>query len=395
MKVEGGGGAYFQIDERFERSPFSLLSVLFLATTTSKTSTKTKTRTLTRTTTSRTRTTTRTTTTSYIPTTATPDLHPSNYIVKPGCRYLAVPFDLPLSSSAQSNVYNIELISCSSNTTFDPYFISAARKWMSLITADLPDRDLLSSPLSNCIADNDGTPILSCGYVDDLIIAYDLLEIDGVDGSIGASAPQYYRSESYLPFTAYMSFDIADLDSLLTSGLLADVILHEMAHALGFGTTSSFTNLINPSNCLSLSPPFIASFTGSHTNSSLSQVDPTHFLTLPSVQLEDLGGNGTQCIHFHEESYQNELMTAWISPNNGNPLSLLTANAFKDMGYSVDLTSSVVDWSYNVATASNYDLKPGADVKANEVGLGDCLKGWDVNRMGSVGADGLVLKRAR
>lgn len=38
-----------------------------------------------------------------------------------------------------------------------------------------------------------------------------------------------------LPYVGLMRFDIADLSNLEASGELADVVLHEMGHVLGYG----------------------------------------------------------------------------------------------------------------------------------------------------------------
>ena len=73
--------------------------------------------------------------------------------------------------------------------------------------------------------------------------------IDGAGGILGSAGPTRtvdWAGGAYDKFgvrrsisisqEATMNFDIADLPSLQQSGDLVDVVMHEMAHALGFGS---------------------------------------------------------------------------------------------------------------------------------------------------------------
>src|SRR5262249_54796929 len=60
--------------------------------------------------------------------------------------------------------------------------------------------------------------------------------IDGVDGILGESDPDTFAPGTHLPTHGIMEFDTADLNQLRADGQLQSVIVHEMAHVLGFGT---------------------------------------------------------------------------------------------------------------------------------------------------------------
>ena len=68
--------------------------------------------------------------------------------------------------------------------------------------------------------------------------------IDGANGVLGRAGPTVLRRETELPIAGIMEFDTADVANLEQSGRFEDVILHEMAHVLGFGTLWSRKNLV-------------------------------------------------------------------------------------------------------------------------------------------------------
>ena len=81
------------------------------------------------------------------------------------------------------------------------------------------------------------------GYQDGISIA--TLEInaagvaiDGVGGILGQAGPTWgvFQGGYYLSTLGVMEFDSADLGWLEGNGSLLDVIVHEMAHVIGFGT---------------------------------------------------------------------------------------------------------------------------------------------------------------
>ena len=73
--------------------------------------------------------------------------------------------------------------------------------------------------------------------MDDLLIYVRVEAIDGADGAVAQTTICARRSEDDggLPFIGSMTFDEADLASLETDGFLQPMVVHQMAHVLGFG----------------------------------------------------------------------------------------------------------------------------------------------------------------
>jgi hypothetical protein len=119
--------------------------------------------------------------------------------------------------------YNIT-IEFKGTWTTDLYniFVQAADKFTSLIIGELPDVTVFGSK---------GGP----KTVDDILITAELGNIDGLYGILGQAGPTAVRTDSSLPATATMKFDIADVNAMGLEAF-ADVVLHEMAHSLGFGS---------------------------------------------------------------------------------------------------------------------------------------------------------------
>ncbi|KAI9016213.1 hypothetical protein DFJ74DRAFT_679788 [Hyaloraphidium curvatum] len=330
----------------------------------------------------------RTTTQYRTPTTTvrmiTPTLDPRNRIIRAGCTYLPVPFPSRSPSTTAADVFNIELISCGGNSAYDATFIRAAQTWMTLITDDLSDR---TASIPFCITDNSGATVLSCGFVDDLIIGFEVPAIDGPGRILGSAGPQYYRSSDSLPLSGFMSFDSADMATMTTMGILEAVVLHEMGHVLGIGTLWTLRDLLVPSNCFSNPATADPVFAGPQAVAVLPFVDRRNTLPRTAVPVENAGGAGTRCSHFRETTFGNELMTGYVAVRGGNPLSRITAASLADMGYGVDMASAVIDASYDVgaglAANSAADAVPGLE-------LGDCLKNWSPDHLGAVGENGTV-----
>jgi hypothetical protein len=159
-----------------------------------------------------------------------------------------------------------------------------------------------------------------------------------------------------------MRFDIADLQSLETSGNLDEVILHEMGHVIGIGSLwEDYSLLIGGGG----SDPY---FNGSAARAAW-RVTATHLGFAGNiVPVENSGGPGTRDSHWRESLAANELMTGFL--NNGiNPLSVFTIGSLRDMGYVVnDAVADPLDLFPSLRAA------PAATVELREVPLaGDIL----------------------
>jgi hypothetical protein len=193
-----------------------------------------------------------------------------------------------------------------------------------MIVGDVPNISL-NMPAGFCAPSQ---PAFFNEPIDDVIIFAEVLAIDGPGGILGQAGPCAFRTPSYLPAVGIMRFDVADLNSLEGSGLLEAVILHEMQHVLGFGTNWSQLNKIFGAGS---SDPY---FIGSNARNAFNQVGGSGYAG-NRVPLENTGGPGTRDGHWRESVFHSELMTGFVS-QGVNPLSIVTVNAFLDVGYAVN-----------------------------------------------------------
>ena len=179
---------------------------------------------------------------------------------------------------------------------------------------------------------------------------------DGVGGILGSAGPTsgYFfngaqlSGDTALSDVLYategtMTFDSADVNNLITSGVWEQVIRHEMAHVIGFGTLWGFDYAGTVYN------DFYVTGSGQYTGAAglaayRAEFDPT--ATYVPVELG--GGSGTANGHWNEvdggsaltgitdangNDMAYELMTGWL--NTPAFVSQTTIAQFYDMGYNV------------------------------------------------------------
>ena len=182
-------------------------------------------------------------------------------------------------------------------------FVTSADRLTALITGELPNVTVYGGK---------GGP----KTIDDILITAELGNIDGLNGVLGQAGPTSVRTAGSLPATATMKFDIVDVNAM---GLAAfeDVVQHEMAHSLGFGSIWGRLGLVSN-----------GAFTGARALAEYRELGGQG----SGVPVEQDGGSGTAGSHWDEETFDNELMTGYI--NDGvNPFSAMSAASFGDLGY--------------------------------------------------------------
>lgn len=172
----------------------------------------------------------------------------------------------------------------------------------------------------------------------DVFITAVVEPIDGAGGILGqAGFTQRVIDNSgfSLSTDGIMRFDSADVQNLFNGGTWEAVILHEMAHVLGFGTQWTFNGVyVNNSG----------EFTGANATAAWqSEFGQTG---TPDVELG--GGPGTANAHWNENDggggftgitdslgrdMRDELMTGWLSSNTF--ISDMTVQSFADIGFTV------------------------------------------------------------
>ena len=209
-------------------------------------------------------------------------------------------------------------------------FNKAAAKWQTVIVDSVG-----SVPIKLAAAACDSSQPALNETVKDLLILVHVRPItDSVPGQaiLGESGPCLVRNPGNLPIVGVMSLNGSTLTSLSNSGLLDDVIEHEMAHLLGFGTVWDLDNLLRDSTT---NNPW---FSGADAQAAFRQALPTY--TDKVVPVEAGGGAGTTLSHWRESVMTNELMTGFINSPGPNPLSAITIESMADLGYTVDVSAA-------------------------------------------------------
>jgi hypothetical protein len=238
-------------------------------------------------------------------------------------RRLGIATALGLSTAAAQANFAIHLSFNGLSSVQQSYFIAAENFWTSAITGYQP----------------------VAGNLNGISIAAKGAAIDGVGGVLGSAGPDtaYYRGNEFYTATGSMTFDTADIDALIAQGSFGDVILHEMAHVIGFGTLWGYNGVyVNNSG----------QFTGSYALSTYRIEFNQPTATFVPVELG--GSAGTANSHWNEvdggsantgitdasgRDFKNELMTGWL--NTPAYVSQTTIASFADIGYTVNLAATV------------------------------------------------------
>lgn len=237
----------------------------------------------------------------------------------------------PTPSAGGFNI-EIEFIDNSLSPSQRNIVLQAARRWEQIITGDLPDVTL-TLQAGFCGAGFPPTPLVN-RPVDDLLVQVTgarLLssppESDGPGRVVGQAGPcgPPRPGIRIIPY-ARLGIDPADLNQLEAQGSLFDVVLHELGHALGFGTVPNWRPLL--------------------LNSGTS--DPRFAGRQATAEYNSLGGSGNVPVQLGVESHWREtlgleLMTPSLPPPPARPvLSRITAAAMQDLGFTgVNLSAAV------------------------------------------------------
>ena len=243
--------------------------------------------------------------------------------------------------------YNIDLCyvgeppSAGQQAAFD----AAAAFWMRALIGDLPNVRT-TSHLPVC----DVGLLLPGAHIDDMVVLADLVRIDGSGATLGEAGACIFRSHEggSLPVVGFIELDTADLGRLETNGALVAVVIHEMAHALGFGVLwDEFGLLQNPApeppDAPPLTPPDTR-FSGDEAKTKFEEIHPTYPNDPKAgVPVEnDEGpvkyGPGGVNVHWRESVLGPEIMTPALDISAGalSPVSRVTIASFADLGYEVN-----------------------------------------------------------
>jgi len=175
--------------------------------------------------------------------------------------------------------------------------------------------------------------------VTSLTISASFQNIDGVNGVLGSAGPNTgvrggtnprTANGYFVPTTGSMTFDTSDTPALIADGSYSAVILHEMAHVMGFGTlwTSTFNNVYTNGT---------GQFLGANALAAYRTEFNVPLATFVPVELQY--GGGTANGHWDEGTFggsfpnenNRELMTGFL--DFPTTLSRTTVESFRDIGY--------------------------------------------------------------
>jgi len=213
---------------------------------------------------------------------------------------------------------------------------AAAARWNQILAGSTMTTEAINEP-SPC-GSSSTVPAIN-QTVKSVLIFVDLRPIPAPGPglvTLGQAGPCLVRDVGLLPAVGILKLN-SDFLASQPASVLSDVVLHELAHVLGYGTIWDAP----PSGVGVLQNPAPASsnpvFNGSAAVSKYIAAGGPPGAT--NVPVEACGSSGTVNGHWRETVFGAELMTGYI---NGavRPLSAVSIASFKDIGYTVNYASA-------------------------------------------------------
>ena len=206
------------------------------------------------------------------------------------------------------------------------------KRWMSVITEDLPDYELTQGYSGEC--GGQSFQISAGERIDDLRIYVGALP-ETETRVMGRGGPFLLRETTYLPVLGCMTINLERANLLVTG-------LHEIGHVLGFGPIWDDLGLLRD---LSWDNPNADThFNGSLAIAAFNDAGGSNYPGA-KVPVQQMDG-----AHWRFPVLDGELM----GPSGGGELSVITVQSLADLGYGV-----------HVASADPYTLSPSAAGKAS------------------------------
>ncbi|MBP0028202.1 DUF4114 domain-containing protein [Roseofilum sp. Guam] len=192
--------------------------------------------------------------------------------------------------------------------------------------------------------------------IDDINIKISRSDLDGAGGTQARTKIDFMRYGSLLPAQSLVQFDAADIAQLEASGQLFDVVQHEFLHALGFG------NLWEAKGLVDYAGTSLARYNG---KKAVEEFQNMGGLT-DAISLETQGA-GSASLHWHEQLFQDEIMTADLNGFEGGdnaPISAVTIASLADLGYEVNLDRATPEYELLGGDGFNTDDLTPEEIEA-------------------------------
>jgi hypothetical protein len=233
---------------------------------------------------------------------------------------------------------------------------AAAARWEQIIVGDIPDIEIGSpQDISECVPGQSVS-----GTIDDIRIFIEVGTFDNAS-TLAAAGPCATRVFGDLPAWGRLKVNQDRISQLVSEGGLVDVMVHEMGHVLGFGTVWEAKDLLRDPSVGN--PGADAHFIGERAIAAFDAAGGASY-TGAKVPVENSTGNeGSDDGHWRESVFRNELMSPAYESGTVKPISAVTAQSFRDLGYGVDVSAA------DLYTLPPFILAPARTVAPSGTGL--------------------------
>lgn len=255
---------------------------------------------------------------------------------------------------------------------------AAAARWERLLANGLRDGAVRGD--AGCGA---GSPAMD-ETVDDLVVWVRFAELD----ALAESGPCLVRRNGGLPITGTIWLDGPGRVGRLDPSVFEALVMHELAHVLGFGSLWKGKGLLRDPSVSGGDDPH---FVGPRARSRFEASGGDEYEGA-KVPLDDSGVAGTADTHWRLFPFDDELMTPIIRAPPG-PLSRVTAAAMADLGYDVEIDDAepwFVPFSLNGVPSDAETRGFRANDRTVALELDEAPPRW---RIGVVDASGRVIAR--
>jgi hypothetical protein len=210
---------------------------------------------------------------------------------------------------------------------------AAASRWEELIIGDVTDVTI-GSP-ENIDACVEGETV--SGTIDDIQIFVQVTSFTSPT-TLASAGPCAYRTFGELPAWGVLKVNQDKISQLEAEGGLVDVMIHEMGHVLGLGTMWEQKDLLrNPSIG---NPGADTHFIGARARAAFDAAGGTSYVGAKVPVENSTGNEGSDDGHWRESVFRTELMSPSYESGAVKPVSAITVESFRDLGYGVDVSAA-------------------------------------------------------